>query len=97
MARSAKGLFKATGNAAKPVVQLMLDGSLARVAGQARGKLWTDHPPARVYVMRWRIDFTGGGAPPMLNAWYVWDGRTREEDVRLLMLDKKDARQGELL
>lgn len=58
---------------------------------------WAKHPPARVYLMRWKIDFTGQGAPPMLNAWFVWDGETAPGDTRLLMLDRKDVRQGELL
>lgn len=53
------------------------------------------HPPARVYLMRWKIDFTGQGAPPMLNAWFVWDQQHRGETV-LRMLDRKDARQHEL-
>ncbi|RVH05048.1 hypothetical protein CN217_26465 [Sinorhizobium meliloti] len=53
------------------------------------------HPPARVYLMRWKIDFTGQGAPPMLNGWFVWDRAWRGETV-LRMLDRKDARQGEL-
>lgn len=60
------------------------------------GPLWSTHPPARVYLMRWKIDFTGQGAPPNLNAWFCWDGITAEGDTRLLMLDRKDARQGEL-
>lgn len=58
---------------------------------ESRAGLWAKYPPARVYLMRWRIDFTGAGAPPMLNAWYVWDGRTRPEDTRLLMLSRSDA------
>lgn len=53
------------------------------------------HPPARVYLMRWKIDFTGQGAPPMLNGWFVWDRAWKGETV-LRMLDRKDARQGEL-
>lgn len=60
------------------------------------GPFYSKHPPARVYLMRWKIDFTGQGAPPNLNAWFVWDGKTAEGDTRLLMLDRKDARQGEL-
>ncbi len=56
---------------------------------------WAEHPPARVYLMRWKIDFTGQGAPPMLNAWFVWDKDWKGETV-LRMLDRKDARQGEL-
>jgi hypothetical protein len=56
---------------------------------------WADHQPARVYLMRWKIDFTGQGAPPMLNGWFVWDKAHRGETI-LRMLDRKDARQTEL-
>lgn len=59
------------------------------------GPFYAQHPPARVYLMRWKIDFTGQGAPPMLNAWFVWDREWQGETV-LRMLDRKDARQGEL-
>lgn len=57
------------------------------------GPFWAKHPPARVYLMRWKIDFTGQGAPPMLNGWFVWDRAHRGETV-LRMLDRVDARQG---
>lgn len=60
------------------------------------GPLWAADAPARVYLMRWKIDFTGQGAPPMLNAWFVWDGATAPGETRLLMLDRKNARQGEM-
>jgi len=60
-----------------------------------RAALWGEFPPARVYLMRWRIDFTGQGAPPMLNAWFVWDKQHVGETV-LRMLDRKDARQAEM-
>ncbi|WP_246670686.1 hypothetical protein [Aminobacter sp. MDW-2] len=56
---------------------------------------WAGHPCARIYLMRWKIDFTGQGAPPMLNAWFVWDKKHQGETV-LRMLDRKDARQTEL-
>lgn len=56
---------------------------------------WAQHPCARVYLMRWKIDFTGQGAPPMLNGWFVWDKEHRGETV-LRMLDRTDARQSEL-
>lgn len=59
------------------------------------GPFWAMHPCARVYLMRWKIDFTGQGAPPMLNGWFVWDRRHSGETV-LRMLDRKDARQHEL-
>ena len=63
---------------------------------ESRSGLWSKHKPARVYLMRWRIDFTGKGAPPMLNAWFVWDAKSAGE-TSLLMLDRSDARQGVLL
>lgn len=53
---------------------------------------WAKHPPARIYLMRWRIDFTGMGASPMLNAWYVWDSEWEGETV-LRMMDPVDIRQ----
>lgn len=59
------------------------------------GKFWKKHPPARVYLMRWKIDFTGQGAPPMLNGWFIWD-KTWSGETALRMLDRADARQGEM-
>lgn len=59
------------------------------------GPFWAEHQPSRVYLMRWKIDFTGQGAPPMLNAWFVWDAEYRGETV-LRMLDRSDARQSEM-
>ena len=56
---------------------------------------WGEHPPARVYLMRWRIDFTGQGAPPMLNGWFVWDKAWQGETV-LRMLDRADASQPDM-
>lgn len=57
-----------------------------------RSAIWSQRPPARVYLMRWRIDFTGAGAPPMLNAWFIWDGPFKG-NPELLMLDKCDPLQ----
>jgi len=57
---------------------------------------WAAHPPARVYLMRWKINFTGQGAPPMLNAWFVWD-KSHEGETVLRTLDRNnDARQSNL-
>lgn len=58
--------------------------------------VWADCPPARVYLMRWKIDFTGEGSPPQLNAWFVWDRAHRGETL-LRMLDRGDGLQGSLL
>lgn len=59
------------------------------------GPFWSEHPASRAYLMRWKIDFTGQGSPPMLNGWFVWDKAHRGETI-LRMLDRKDARQAEL-
>jgi len=61
-----------------------------------RAGLWAKTPPARGYLLRWRIDFTGQGAPPMLNAWFVWDNQHEGETV-LRMLDRSTPAQGALL
>jgi hypothetical protein len=72
---------------------LLLNWTFPGAGGLA--PFWAEHPPARVYLMRWKIDFTGQGAPPMLNGWFVWDRKWKGETV-LRMLDRKDARQAEL-
>jgi len=65
-------------------------------AAGSLGPIWAAHPPARVYLMRWKIDFTGQGAPPMTHAWFVWD-RAWEGETVLRMLDRaKPASQGEM-
>lgn len=53
------------------------------------------HPISRIYLMTWKVDFTGQGAPPMLNAWFCWDKRHQGETV-FRTLRRSDARQGEL-
>jgi len=35
--------------------------------------MWRRFTPSRVWLMRWKVDFTGQGAPPMLNGWFIWD------------------------
>jgi hypothetical protein len=72
---------------------LLLNWSWPGAGGLA--PFWAAHPPARVYLMRWKIDFTGQGAPPMLNGWFVWD-RAHSGETVLRMLDRADARQTEL-
>lgn len=62
---------------------LLLNWSWPGAAGLAG--VWRDWPPARVYLMRWKIDFTGEGAPPMLHGWFVWDDeRAGTTDLRML-------------
>lgn len=89
----ARWLYHALDTLGVEYMALLMNWSFPGAGGL--GTFWSRFPPARVYLMRWKIDFTGQGAPPMLNGWFVWDGETKEGETRLLMLDRKDARQGE--
>lgn len=75
---------------------LLLNWSWPGAGGLA--PLWDEWRPSRVYLCRWKIDFTGEGAPPMLNGWFIWDRAACNEHPPLLMLDRADdARQGDLI
>lgn len=52
---------------------LSWDWPAARANGL--GELLDDQPFSWVYLMRWKLDFTGEGSPPQRNAWFVWDKR----------------------
>jgi hypothetical protein len=89
----ARWLYHALDVLRTPYMALLMNWSFPGAGGLA--PFWAKYPCARVYLMRWKIDFTGQGAPPMLNGWFVWDREWRGETV-LRMLDRKDARQSEL-
>lgn len=89
----ARWLYHALDTLGVEYMALLLNWSWPGAGGL--GSFWSEFPPSRVYLMRWKIDFTGQGAPPMLNGWFVWDRQHAGETV-LRMLDRKDARQGEL-
>lgn len=65
-------------------------------AANALGTLLDEFPVSRAYLMRWKIDFTGEGAPPMNCGWFVWDRAWQGETV-LRFLDRVDHRQPSLL
>jgi len=89
----ARWLYHALDTLGVEYMALLLNWSFPGAGGLA--PFWAKHPPARVYLMRWKIDFTGQGAPPMLNGWFVWDKAHRGDTV-LKMLDRADARQSEM-
>lgn len=89
----ARWLYHALDTLGVEYMALLLNWSFPGAGGLA--PFWAKYPPARVYLMRWKIDFTGQGAPPMLNGWFVWD-RKHEGETVLRMLDRRDARQGEI-
>jgi hypothetical protein len=64
-------------------------------AAAGLGEIWEKHPPAIVYLMRWRIDWTEQGAPPSSHAWFIYDRGHRGETI-LRMLDR-EPKQGKLL
>lgn len=72
---------------------LLLPWSWPGAAGLAG--IWARRPPSRVYLMRWRIDFTGMGANPSNHAWWIWDKTWTGETV-LRMLDRVDPAQTSL-
>lgn len=94
--RDAKGrwLYHALDTLKVPYMALLLPITAFAAGGFA--DFWDRHAPARVYLMRWKIDFTGEGAPSANHCWYVWDGYTDPADTRLLMMDRKDWRQASL-
>lgn len=86
----ARWLFHALDVLRVEYMALLLNWNWPAAGGLA--PFWAEYPAARVYLMRWKIDFTGQGAPPMNCAWFVWD-RTHQGETVLRMLDRKDARQ----
>ena len=65
-------------------------------AASGLGPVWQRHPPAIVYLLTWKVDFTGQGAPPQNNCWVIWDRGHRGETI-LRRLDRKESRQEKLL
>jgi hypothetical protein len=54
------------------------------------------HPISRAYVCRWKVDFTGKGAPPQRNGWFIWD-RAWSGETAFRFMDRHDGRQEALL
>jgi hypothetical protein len=53
---------------------------------------WDVFPPSIVYLLTWKVDFTGQGAPPQNNAWFVWDRGHRGETI-LRRLDREEEQE----
>lgn len=62
------------------------------MGAQGLGIVLDRHPPKRVYLMRFRLDFTGAGSPPTYCGWYVWE-RGYQGRMELLMMDRADPLQ----
>jgi len=72
---------------------LLLPWSWPAAAGL--GPTWEQYPPAVVYLMTWKLDFTNQGAPPSNHCWVVWDRGHRGETI-MRRLDKRE-KQGRML
>lgn len=74
---------------------LSWDWPAARINGL--GELLDQNPFSYVYLLRWRLDFTGEGNPPNRHAWFVWDRRDPAPSQTLRFMDRQDPRQGDFL
>lgn len=73
-----------------PYVALFLNADWAAAKGLA--PVLDEHPISRVYVCRWKVDFTGKGAPPQRNSWFIWDAEHEGETV-MRFLDREPAQE----
>jgi len=81
---------------------LSWDWPAARANGL--GELLDENPFSYVYLMRWKLDFTGEGSPPQRNAWFVfdrddprsWSGKGGLPEPGFRFMDRHDFRQGKL-
>ena len=92
---NARWLWHALDNLGTEYMALLLPWSWPGAAGI--DGLWHKHPPVRIYLMTWRLDFTGQGAQPALFGWYVWDRRAANLEPVYLRLGRVDARQSDLI
>ncbi|MEM8555708.1 MAG: hypothetical protein AAGF71_12895 [Pseudomonadota bacterium] len=57
------------------------------------GELLGEHPYSTRYLMRWKLDFTGGGNPPNRHAWFIWDRHDEFPMRATRYMDKMDWRE----
>ena len=57
------------------------------------GALLEANPFSYVYLMRWKIDFTGEGNPSQRNAWFVWRRGWRGAPMQIRFMDREDGDQ----
>jgi hypothetical protein len=90
---SARWVKHAMQNLRPPYMALLLPSSWAASLGL--GEFWEQFPPAYVYLLRWRVDFTGQKGGVTSFSWFVWrQDWTGPTEFRVL--DRKDARQLEM-
>lgn len=70
---------------------LLLSWDWPAARSNGLGKLLESHPFSYCYLMRWKIDFTGEGAPPQRNAWFIWRRGWNEVPMQMRFMDKSDG------
>lgn len=80
-------------NLAAPMISRLLALGVGYIAfllkatffhAEKRRALFESNPPARIYALTWRPDFTGGGGPTMDCSWFVWQRGSFGTQYRLL-------------
>jgi len=75
---------------------LLLSWDWPAARSNGLGALLDANPFSYCYLMRWKLDFTGGGSPPQRNAWFVWIRGWDEVPMQMRFMDREDGRQGAL-
>lgn len=70
---------------------LLLSWDWPAARSNGLGQLLESNPFSYCYLMRWKIDFTGEGAPPQRNAWFIWRRGWNEVPMQMRFMDKRDG------
>lgn len=70
---------------------LLLSWDWPAARSNGLGQLLESNPFSYCYLMRWKIDFTGAGAPPQRNAWFIWRRGWNEVPMQMRFMDKRDG------
>lgn len=74
-------------------IALLLSWDWCAARQNGLGALLESNPFSYVYLMRWKLDFTGEGSPPQRNGWFVWRRNWTETPMAIRFMDRDDGRQ----
>lgn len=77
-------------------IALLLSWDWCAARQNGLGALLEAHPFSYVYLMRWKLDFTGEGSPPQRNGWFVWRRNWTETPMAIRFMDRTDGRQPDM-
>lgn len=78
-------------------IALLLSWDWPAARANGLGAMLESCPFSYCYLMRWKLDFTGGGSPPQRNAWFVWRRDWDQVPMQMRFMDRCDDRQGSML